>query len=129
MPSPTPPFWHFSKNSSHLVASPFPQKTSRRPGGPTKIKKGGREGGGAVSPRFFDLLNSMIFDLKRSVDQRRLFHSVLHLSIDDRCSLFSVILVLSAFIGHCLCLSPCICHCICLFYLYYDFRNLSPKLP
>ena len=28
------------------------------------------EGGGAVSSRSFDLLNSMIYDLKRSVDLR-----------------------------------------------------------
>ena len=31
-------------------------------------KRGDGEGGGAVSSRSFDLLNSMIYDLKRSVD-------------------------------------------------------------
>ena len=44
-------------------------------------KKGGwGGGGGAVSSRFFDLLNSMIYDLKRSVDLRWLFDPVLHSS-------------------------------------------------
>ena len=37
----------------------------------------------AVSSRFFDLLNSMTYDLKRSVDQRWLFDLVLHSSLDD----------------------------------------------
>ena len=41
------------------------------------------EGGGAVSSRSFDLLNSMIYDLKRSVDLRWLFDPVLHSSLDD----------------------------------------------
>ena len=36
-----------------------------------------------MSLRFFDLLNSMIYDLKRSVDLRRLFDPVLHSSLDD----------------------------------------------
>ena len=27
----------------------------------------------------------------------------------------------------CLCLSPCIRHCICLFYLYYEFHDISPN--
>ena len=35
-----------------------------------RSKKGGWGGGWWVSSRFFDLLNSMIYDLKRSVDQR-----------------------------------------------------------
>ena len=67
------------------------------------VKRG--DGGvweGAASSRFFDLFNSMIFDLKRSVDPRRSFDPVLHSSIDDRCSLFSVILV---FVCHYLSLS------------------------
>ena len=49
----------------------------------TKIEKwgdGGREGG-AVSWWSFDLLNSMIYDLKRSVDLRWLFDPVLHSSL------------------------------------------------
>ena len=33
-------------------------------------KKGDGEGGGAVSSRSLDLMNSMIYDLKRSVDLR-----------------------------------------------------------
>ena len=33
-------------------------------------KRGDGEGGGAVSLRSFDLLNLMIYDLKRSVDLR-----------------------------------------------------------
>ena len=48
------------------------------------VKRG--DGGvweGAASLRFFDLLNSMIFDLKRSVDLRSLFDLVLHSSFDD----------------------------------------------
>ena len=36
-----------------------------------------------VSLRSFDLLNSMIYDLKRSVDLRWLFDPVLHSSLDD----------------------------------------------
>ena len=36
-----------------------------------------------MSPRFFDLLNSMIYDLKRSVDLRRLFDPVLYSSLED----------------------------------------------
>ena len=36
-------------------------------------------GAGAASSIFFDLLNSMIYDLKRSVDLRRLFDPVLGL--------------------------------------------------
>ena len=36
-----------------------------------------------MSSRFFGLLNSMIFDLKRSVDLGRLFDPVLHSSLDD----------------------------------------------
>ena len=39
--------------------------------------------GYAVSSRSFDLLNSMIYDLKRSVDLRGLFDPVLHSSLDD----------------------------------------------
>ena len=47
-------------------------------------KKGGMgKGVGAVSSRSFDLLNSMIYDLKRSVDLRWLFDPVLHSSLDD----------------------------------------------
>ena len=37
----------------------------------------------AVSSRFLDLLNSIIYDLKRSLDQRWLFDPVLHSSLDD----------------------------------------------
>ena len=37
----------------------------------------------AVSSRSFDLLNSMICDLKRSVNQRWLFDPVIHSSLDD----------------------------------------------
>ena len=38
---------------------------------PDDLKRGdGEVGGKAVSSRFFDLLNSMIYDLKRSVDLR-----------------------------------------------------------
>ena len=48
------------------------QKTSKRP--PMTYldqKRGdGRWGGGAVSSRFSDILNSVIYDLKRSVDLR-----------------------------------------------------------
>ena len=48
------------------------QKTSRRPPmnySDAKRRDGERGvGGGAVSSRSFDLLNSMIYDLKRSVD-------------------------------------------------------------
>ena len=45
------------------------QKKYRRP--ITKIEKGGDgEGGVALSPRSFDLFNSKIYDLKRSVDLR-----------------------------------------------------------
>ena len=40
-------------------------------------------GWGAVSSRSFDLLNSMIYDLKRSVDLRQLFDPVLYSSLDD----------------------------------------------
>ena len=47
------------------------------------------EGGGAVSSRSFDLLNSMIYDLKRSVDLRWLFDPVLHSSLDDLVSSFN----------------------------------------
>ena len=36
-----------------------------------------------MSLRFFDLLNSMIYDLKRSEDLRWLFEPVLHSSLDD----------------------------------------------
>ena len=36
-----------------------------------------------VTSRFFDRLNSMIYDLKRSVDPRWLFDPVLHSSFDD----------------------------------------------
>ena len=43
----------------------------------------GREGGGAVSSRSFDLLTSIISDLKRSVNLRWLFDPVLHSSLDD----------------------------------------------
>ena len=47
-------------------------------------KRGDREVvGWAVSSRFFDILNSMIYDLKISVDLRRLFDPVLHSSLDD----------------------------------------------
>ena len=37
----------------------------------------------SVSSRFFDLLNSMIYDVKKSVDQKWLFDAVLHASLDD----------------------------------------------
>ena len=37
----------------------------------------------AVSSRSFDLLNSMIYDLKRSVDLRWLFDPLLHSSLHD----------------------------------------------
>ena len=37
----------------------------------------------AMSSRFVDLLNLMIYDLKRSVDQRWLFDPVLNSSLDD----------------------------------------------
>ena len=58
------------------------QKKYRRP--ITKIEKGGDgEGGVALSPRSFDLFNSKIYDLKRSVDLRWLFDPVLHSSLDD----------------------------------------------
>ena len=47
-------------------------------------KKGGGWGrDGAVSSRYFDLLNSMIYDPKRSVDLRLLLDQVLHSSLDD----------------------------------------------
>ena len=46
-----------------------------------KIEK--RGGGGAVSSRCFDLLNSMIYDLKRSVDLNWFIDQVLHSSFDD----------------------------------------------
>ena len=36
-----------------------------------------------MSSRFFDLLNFIIYDLKRSVDLRLLFDPVLHSSLDD----------------------------------------------
>ena len=52
---------------------------------PTKIEKGGLgrwERGGAVTSRFFDRLNSMIYDLKRSLHLRWLFDPVLHSSLD-----------------------------------------------
>ena len=39
--------------------------------------------GYAVSSRSLDLLNSVIYDLKGSVDLRGLFDPVLHSSLDD----------------------------------------------
>ena len=36
-----------------------------------------------MSLRFFDLLNSVIYDLKRSIGLRWLFDPVLHSSLDD----------------------------------------------
>ena len=39
--------------------------------------------GVAMSSRFVDLLKSIIYDLKRSVDLRRLLDLVLHSSLDD----------------------------------------------
>ena len=52
-----------------------------------KIEKGGGGGeggdGGAVSSRPFDLMNSMIYGPKRSVDLRWLLDPVLRSSLDD----------------------------------------------
>ena len=45
---------------------------------------------GSVSSRFFDILNSMIYDLKRSVHLRWLFDPVLHSSSDDLVILISL---------------------------------------
>ena len=61
------------------------QKTSTRPPMDNLDRKmeGWRRGGGAVSSRSFDLLNSMIYDLKGSVNLRWLFDPVLHSSLDD----------------------------------------------
>ena len=58
------------------------QKTSRRPPMNYLDRKRGW-GLGAVSSRSFDLLNSMIYDLKLSVDLRWLFDLVLHVSLED----------------------------------------------
>ena len=57
------------------------QKSSRRP--PMKNldpKRGVGKERGAVSSISFDLLNSIIYDLKRSVELRFLFDPVLHSS-------------------------------------------------
>ena len=50
----------------------------------------------AVSSRSFDLLKSMIYDLKRSFNLRKLFNPVLHSSLDDL-----VLLLLTLFLPRC----------------------------
>ena len=62
-------------------------------------KKGGWVGGGAVSSRFFDLLNSMMYDLKRSADIRQLFGPVLHSSLDDHVLIFFGTYMCNEFFG------------------------------
>ena len=45
-----------------------------------------------MASRFFDLSNSMIYDLERSVDLRWLFDPMLHSSLDDLVTIFFIAL-------------------------------------
>ena len=65
----------------------WPPRTTKDLQGPKTQKKGVGEWG-AVSSRSFDLLNSMIYDLKRSIELRWLFDPVLHSLVRWSCFLF-----------------------------------------